>query len=73
MAKALTNPALFADKGVSDLITTIVRTYQQTKTAGDYGVIDYAKAERLVVQAAIRKRMRGNTGFRGDVVLGSNP
>lgn len=73
MAKAITNPGLAADKLVLDAIKTLVATYQQTKTAGDYGVVDWAKAERLIAKSAIRKILRGNSGFRGDIVLGSNP
>jgi len=73
MAKSLTNPSLQADKLVNDAIATLVRTYEQTKTAGDYGVINWSRAEKLIVAAALRKNRRGNTGFRGDVVLASNP
>lgn len=73
MAKAITNPELQADKLVNDAIATLVRTYEQTKTAGDYGVINWSKAERLIVKSALRKNRRGNTGFRGDIVLGSVP
>ena len=73
MAKSLTNPSLAADKAIVDAIKTLVATYQQTKTAGDYGVLTWDRAERAIVRAAIRKNRRGMTGFRGDVVLGSAP
>jgi hypothetical protein len=39
MAKALTNPELAAEKALSDALTTFVNTYNQTKQAGDYGVL----------------------------------
>ena len=71
--KAITNPRLDMDLLVVNLLKTFVATYQQTKTAGDYGVITWDRAERLLIESALRKNRRGNTGFRGDVVMGSLP
>jgi hypothetical protein len=73
MAKALTNPQLAADKAVVDAIKTFVASYNQTKPAGDYGVLTWDRAEKIFVAAVLRKNRRGNTGFRGDVVMGTNP
>lgn len=73
MAKAITQIDLACDKAIVDALKTLIATYQQTKTAGDYGVLTWDRAEKKILQAAIRRNRRGNTGFRGDVVLGSAP
>jgi len=74
MAKALTNIGLAADKAIVDAIKALVATYNQTKTAGDYRVLTWDLAERAILRAAIRKNLRGNTGFRGDIpALASTP
>ena len=73
MAKAITNTDLAIDKAITDAIKTFLATYNQTKTAADYGTWDWAKAERNFVRRMIARNRRGNTGFRGDIVLGANP
>jgi hypothetical protein len=73
MAKSLTQPSLAADKAIHDAIRALLATYNQTKQAGDYGVMTWDKAEKLLLQAAMRKNRRGNTGFRGDTVLTVTP
>lgn len=73
MARAITQIGLAADKAIVDAVKALVATYNQTKTAGEYRILTWDLAERAIVRAAIRKNRRGNTGFRGDVVLGSAP
>jgi hypothetical protein len=67
MARAITQPQLMADQLVLTAVKQLVQSYQQTKTVGDYGAMDFAKAEKLIVQAALRKNRRGNSGFRSDI------
>lgn len=71
--KSITATDRAIDKSITDSIKTFLATFGGTKTAGDYGTWDWSKAERLYVQVALRKNRRGNTGFRGDVVMGSTP
>lgn len=67
MAKAITQPMLMADQLVLTGIKQLMASYNQTKTQGDYGYMDWPKAEKIYLQAAMRKNRRGNSGFRGDI------
>jgi hypothetical protein len=44
------------------LLQAFVVAWSGTKTAGDYGVIDRPKAEKIAVQRMLGKNRRGKTG-----------
>jgi hypothetical protein len=73
MAKAITQIDNYFDVQVETVLKAAVAAYSGTKTAGDYGVLTWDRAEKKLIQAAIRKNRKGNTGFRGDVRLASTP
>jgi hypothetical protein len=67
MAKAITAQQIAADRELLTAIKNLMAAYNQTKVVGTAGYMDWAKAEKLMLQAAVRKNARGNTGFRGDI------
>jgi hypothetical protein len=62
MAKAITAPEITAEALLETAISSLVTSYSGTKTAGDYGVMTRAKAEKIIIQRALAKNRRGRTG-----------
>jgi hypothetical protein len=58
--KAILKPEQHADLLIAQAVDTLMTTYAQTKRTGDgYGIIDRAKACRIITQRAVNLQKRG--------------